>query len=71
MSHQQYFSYVRTGLPGLNQYLKLGLMSLAHGHNAVTPVRFSLCIQILVLYNKPGMVYFKGSQVRFSKLASA
>ena len=28
------------GLPGLNQYLKHGLMCLAQGHNAVTPVRF-------------------------------
>ena len=37
---QQSFSYIGTGLPGLNQYLKLGLMCLAQGHNTVTPVRF-------------------------------
>ena len=36
MSYQQSFSYVRMGLPGLN---KLGLMCLAQGHSAVTPVR--------------------------------
>ena len=36
---QQFFSYVGTDLPGLNQYLKQGLMCLAHGHNAVMPVR--------------------------------
>ena len=29
----------RVGLPGLNQYYKQGLMCLAPGHNAVTPVR--------------------------------
>ena len=38
-SHQQSFSYVRTGLPGLNQTTKLGLICLAQRHNAVTPVR--------------------------------
>ena len=32
-------SLLRSGLPGLNQYyLKQGLMRLAQGHNAVTPV---------------------------------
>ena len=41
MSHQQSFSFKGTGLPGLNKYstTKLGLMCLAQGHNAVTPVR--------------------------------
>ena len=37
-SHQQSYSNVRTGLPGLNQHY-LGLMCLAQRHNAVTPVR--------------------------------
>ena len=49
MSLQQSLSYVRTGLPGLNQYkarlpgltrTKQEFMCLARGHNAVTPVRF-------------------------------
>ena len=38
MSHQQSFSYKRTGLPGLNQYLAR-INVLAQGHNAVTLVR--------------------------------
>ena len=37
MSHQQSFSYIGTSLPGSST--KLGLMCLAQGHNAVTPVR--------------------------------
>ena len=36
--HQQVFRYVGTGLPGLTG-TKLGLMLLAQGHNAMTPVR--------------------------------
>ena len=32
------FSYIVTGLPGLNQYLAR-IYALAQGHNAVTPVR--------------------------------
>ena len=36
--HQQVFRYVGTGLPGLTG-TKLGLMRLAQGHNAMTPVR--------------------------------
>ena len=36
---QQSFNYVVTGLPGLNQYIKQGLMCLAQGHNTVTLVR--------------------------------
>ena len=32
------FSYIGTGLPGLNQYLAR-INVLAQGHNAVTPVR--------------------------------
>ena len=32
------FSYIETGLPGLNQYLAR-IDVLAQGHNAVTPVR--------------------------------
>ena len=32
------FSYIGTGLPGLNQYLAR-INFLAQGHNAVTPVR--------------------------------
>ena len=39
MPHQQSFSYVGTGLPGLNLNSKLGLTCLAEGHNAVTPMR--------------------------------
>ena len=42
MSRQQSFSFKGTGLPGLNQcctIIKLGLMCLAQGHNAETPVR--------------------------------
>ena len=39
MSHQQPFSSVGTGLPGLKTSSKLGLMYLAQGHKAVTPVR--------------------------------
>ena len=35
---QQFFSYVGTGLPGLTSTMQ-GLMCLAQGHNAVTPVR--------------------------------
>ena len=35
--HQQVFRYVGTGLPGLTG-TKLGLMRLAQGHNAMTPV---------------------------------
>ena len=38
MSHQQSFSYIGTGLPGLNQYLAR-INVLAQGHNAVMPVR--------------------------------
>ena len=37
-SHQQYFSYKGTGIPGLNQYWA-GLMCLAQEHNALTLVR--------------------------------
>ena len=37
MSHQQSFRYVGTVFLGLNS-TKLGLMCLAQGHNAVTPV---------------------------------
>ena len=33
------FSYIGTGLPGLNHYLAR-INVLARGHNAVTPVRF-------------------------------
>ena len=36
--HQQSFSYIGTGLPGLNQYLAR-INALAQGHNAVTLVR--------------------------------
>ena len=32
------FTYIGTGLPGLNQYLAR-IIVLAQGHNAVTPVR--------------------------------
>ena len=32
------FSYIGTGLPGLNQYLAR-INVLAQGHNAVTPMR--------------------------------
>ena len=35
------FSYVGTGLPGLNQYLAR-INVLAQGDNAVTPVRLEL-----------------------------
>ena len=38
-SCQQFFSYVGTGLPGLNQYFKQGLMCFVQGHNVETPVR--------------------------------
>ena len=39
-SHKQSFSYVGTGLSGLNQFsTKLGKMCLAQGHNAVSPVK--------------------------------
>ena len=34
---QQVFSFVRTGIPGMNQS-KQGLMCLAQGHNTLTPV---------------------------------
>ena len=37
-SHQQYFSYKGTGLPGLNQY-QARINVLAQRHNAMTPVR--------------------------------
>ena len=37
-SHQQSFSSIGTGLPGLNQYLAW-INVLAQGHNTVTPVR--------------------------------
>ena len=35
----QFFSFVGTGLPGLNLSTKQGLMCLAQGHNAVVLVR--------------------------------
>ena len=38
MSHQQSFSYVGTGHPGLSQY-QARINVLAQGHNTVTPVR--------------------------------
>ena len=36
---QEFFSYVGTGLPGLNQYYEQSIKCLAQGHNAVPPVR--------------------------------
>ena len=37
---QQFFSYFRKGLPGLNKYYgKQGLVCLAQGHSALMPMR--------------------------------
>ena len=58
MSHQQSFSYEGTGLPGLNQYLKLGLMCLAQEHNAVRSVRLG-----------PKLSYYKIAYIDFCLVA--
>ena len=41
--------YIGTGLPGLNEYLAR-IDVLAHGHNAVTPVRLELSVLSQALY---------------------
>ena len=53
---QQYFSYVGTGLPGMNQTM-LGLMCLAQWHDAVTPER----LETVALWSRVRSVWIQNA----------
>ena len=54
---QQSFSYVGTGLSGLNQYYAKGLMCLAQWHDAVTPVR----LETVALWSRVRSVWIQNA----------